>query len=59
MKMNDKFDQWVAETTEDGTPRYQKLYDSWYKHDNSEIEWQRYYWALRKAFEAGEKSNVL
>ena len=52
----DKFDAWVAELTEDGTPRYQKLYDSWYKHDNSELEWQRYYWSLRKAFEAGEKS---
>lgn len=47
------FDDWVAEIMSDGTPRYQKLYDSWYKHDNSALEWQRYYWTLRKAYEAG------
>ena len=51
------FDEWVAETTEDGVPRYEKLYESWYKHDNSQLEWQRYYWTLRKAWEAGA-SNV-
>ena len=56
MNKNEAFDSWAAETLEDGTPRYQKLYDSWYKHDNSALEWQQYYWALRKAFEAGQHS---
>lgn len=49
------FDDWVKELDEQDVPRYQKLYDSWYKHDNSELEWQRYYWTLRKAYEAGTK----
>lgn len=52
---NPEFDAWVAED-DNGMPRYQRLYNSWYKHDNSELEWQAYYWALRRAFEAGAKS---
>ena len=55
--MTAKFDDWVAEVDESGTARYQKLYDSWYKHDNSQLELERYYWTLRKAWEAGANSE--
>ena len=51
------FDEWVKQD-DNGMPRYQRLYNAWYKHDNSELEWQAYYYSLRRAFEAGEK-NVL
>jgi len=57
MNKNESFDRWVAEIADDGTPRVEKLYDSWYKHDNSELEWQRYYWSLRKAYEAGQQND--
>ena len=49
------FDDWAKELV-DGVPRYQKLYDSWYKHDNSQLEWERYYWTLRKCWEDAKKS---
>lgn len=49
------FDEWVKQD-DNGIPRYQRLYNAWYKHDNSELEWQSYYYALRRAFEAGTKN---
>jgi hypothetical protein len=52
------FDDWVKEIDDKGIPRYQKLYDSWVKEDTNDIlAWQRYYWSLRKAFEAGQNDK--
>ena len=53
---NEAFDAWAQELLPTGGSRMDQLYTAWYKHDNSELEWQRYYWALRRAFEAGAGS---
>ena len=51
------FDEWVAELDDNNVPRYQKLYNHWYNEDNTSLMgWQAYYYALRRAFEAGAKS---
>lgn len=48
MQKNLEFETWAKDHID-------KLYESWLKQTNSEIEWTRYYWTLRKAFEAGQE----